>query len=127
MTSPSQVPARKRPDPPRPEQRGSGAPRISRCGGCSGYAAPAPGAPAPLGWLSISVSVPAEISRRPGKRHQFVGQYCCVGCMVADAGRLADKERKARESYEAAPAEHPRRPAGDDYRALMTERPGVRR
>ena len=97
-------------------------PRTVECRTCGGQYTAAPSDPPgrPYGWLSVSVSIPAAMSRR-GKPYQWVGTYCSAACLADAADTIRQAEAAARQRFAADRPQ--RRPARADIARLMTERP----
>ena len=54
----------------------------------------------PVGWYAVTAGVPDTWGL--GKGYQWVGMYCGLACLLADAPRLERQERLAHEVYKPA-------------------------
>ena len=86
---------------------GYGGERTVTCRYCNGTASrPDDGLPA--GWIGVTVSVPEWYCMdNSGRRHVWLGLFCCVAHLIAHGPVMAEQEDLARQSYDAVPAAPP--------------------
>jgi hypothetical protein len=85
----------------------NGGGRTVFCRHCGGTA-PRPDGNIPVGWLALTVSVPADYcADDSGRTHVWLGLFCCAACLVAHGPEIERQEALARQAYQAVVPEPP--------------------
>ena len=77
-----------------------GGDRVVTCRYCDGTA-PRPGDGLPAGWIGVTVAVPEWYhGDGSGRRHIWLGLFCCVALLLAHGPEMERQEDLARQSYD---------------------------